>query len=93
MWDIAISKSYKSGTQKVRKDVKRLMTKVEKDYGIKGSWSDPDNFVAEKGGHVEEGELKISSKKVALNIRFDLLGKLAKSKIQKAIEDELDKIL
>ena len=65
MWDIAIMRSYKSDIQKVRKGVKRLLAKVERDYGIKGSWPDPDNFVADKGGHVEEGALKISSKKVA----------------------------
>ena len=92
MWDIQINKSYKTDIKKMRAGVRKLMGKVSKEYGIKGEWSDPDNFVADEGGHVEEGVIQISSTKVSAKIRFDILGKLAKSKIQEAIEDELDKI-
>ena len=93
MWDIEINRSHKTPVEKVRAGVKKLLIKVGKKYNIKGSWSDPDNYAAEKGGHVEEGEVKLSAKKVLINIRFDFLGRLATNKIQKAIDDELDKIL
>ena len=93
MWDIALKKRHTTDIAKVRGGVKKLVSKVKKEYGIHGEWSDPGNFIAEEGGHVEEGRIVVSDTTVTINIRFDFLGKLAKGKIRDAIEKELDKIL
>ena len=93
MWDIAINRQHDIGAAKVRAAAKKLIKKVGKDYGIKGVWEDEDTFVADQAGHVEEGTIKVSEKKVSININLDFLGRLGKAQIKKAIEDELDKVL
>lgn len=93
MWDVSITKRHTSDPQSLRPGIDKLLSKVKKEHGIKGKWSGSDLFVVESGGHVNEGELKISSSAVTVNLKLDFLGRLAKGKVREAIEKELDRIV
>ena len=93
MSDIEISRSYTSDTERARSVVQKFLVAAEQGYGIKGTWTDEDNFTFDKAGHVEGGAVKIFPDKVTINMDLDFLGKMAKGMIESAINDEFKKIM
>ena len=93
MWDLTITKNHQSTAESLRPNIDVLLAKVKNDYEINGQWSAPDRFVIQKGGHVDAGELSISTDAVTISLKLDWLGRLAKGKIKAAIEKELEAIV
>jgi putative polyhydroxyalkanoate system protein len=88
--EISIKRVHHTTLAEAKKVADKVAAKLEKDYQLKSSWAgDVLNFTR-SGVH---GALAVNSKELKIDIKLGFLMAAFKGPIQKAVEDNLEKML
>ena len=91
MADISITKNHSLDADTAKKRLEDFGTKLQKDYGIKSSWS--GNVCSLSGTGLKKGTVEISDSSVTIEITLGFLGKALKGTIEEKINSEFGKVL
>ncbi len=90
MSDISIKRVHNVSTAEAKKVADKVAAKLEKDYQLKSSWAgDVLNFT--RSG--VNGSLAVTAKEFKIDVKLGFLMAAFKGPIQKAIEENIDKLI
>lgn len=90
MSEISIKRAHHTTLTDAKKVADKVAAKLEKDYQLKSSWAGDVLSFTRSGVH---GSLAVTQKELKIDIKLGFLMAAFKGPIQKAVEDNLDKLL